>query len=185
MQNPQEQPKKPSLDVPYRAAQGYATCVTVFLHEGFGKRALLGWPGVIAFVIVWAMSFADPVMGGFFWLWCLAFIGQCIDTQKRLTQGKAISSRYQGFPKLAMKLFRCRKENVARTLEIPLVCGLGMALAYLSEALGVFLIGGGVAMGFVRMMDHQAAYQAVQRIADAQVEAEVMNEYVRGERDDF
>ena len=185
MHQQQEQPKKGNINVLYEAARGCALCVTVFLHESFGKRALLGWPGIVAFIIVWALSVADPVMGWFFWLWCAVFVAQCIDTNKRLSKGAKIHSRYQGFPLAAMKLFRCRKENVARTLEIPLVCGVGMASSYLSPTLGAFLIGGGCAMGLVRAIDYQATYKMVQGITDAQVEAEVMSEYVREGRDDF
>jgi hypothetical protein len=54
-----------------------------------------------------------------------------------------------------------------------------------SEVLGVFVIGSGLAMGVMRAIDYQATYAMTQQIHDAQVEAEVMNEYVRGGRDDF
>lgn len=183
-QQQQQQPKKITLNV-LDIPRGYATCVTVFLREGFGKRALLGWPGVVAFVIMWIMSYADPVMQVFFWLWCMAFVFQVLDTSRRITKGEKIHSQYHGFPVMAMKGFRCQKENVAKMLEIPLVCIVGAVSTYLSPTLGAFLIGGGMAMAFVRMIDQQMTYKAVEEITDAGIEAEWMNSYVRGERDDF
>lgn len=188
MPQQQEERQKGNAKGLYLGASGVATCVTPFIHLGGGAEAL-GIPGVIAFLIIFALAAQNVAadtpqygMGLYFAVWLFALVYQRVKTTKLLNAGEKIHSRYQGYPELA-RILKC-KENTGKMLEVPMVILVGMMMEYVSEPVGGLLIGSGIALAVVRAMDYQRNYTMKQQMDDARIENEVMKEYMNG-RDDY
>ena len=189
MQNQQKQPLGPGdhltpqtcTNIVYQLAACHATCFQVFLRKDFGAEAFGKFTGPGAFIMLILAAGADRIMMCYLWVWLIALLLQKARTSTNRQKGIIPHSRYNGFPAVAMKLFRSKTETQARTVE-PVICLVaGIALMQVAETAGMFVAAGFVSTaiveGSIRWIDHRK----VQQMRDGQIDAERMSAMYRGE----
>jgi hypothetical protein len=183
---------KDGVSILYFLSLLMSAAVTPFIRVNFGREAF-GGPGIwgIGFwasilMLLWWIETADPIMQTYFMAWIVCVLCHRLRSFRLASDGREPSSRYRGYPWLAAKLFRCTKENFAKTLEIPLVLCVGLVVkGMVSETLGFFLCCAAGGLGIVRALEARFMYLKVQRARDAQREMAAFTEYYRGERNDW
>jgi hypothetical protein len=169
-QTPSEQiTVRGSFNFLYLLLSGHVTCLTPFLHVGFGSEAL-GINGLAALVVIllYATYTGSTVMVNFLYVWLFMMLVQRIKTGSMRRQGHVIHSRYDGFPHLATRFVK--SEQAARVLEA-FMCGvIGILLMSYDEALGAFIAIGFLSMMFKLAIERRIDEVSVQRMRDAEIE---------------
>ncbi|HVX13858.1 MAG TPA: hypothetical protein VHC22_21930 [Pirellulales bacterium] len=164
-------------------ANAYATCFHVFLRTDFGDEAFGGLTGpgsMVIILLVWG-SDTTGFMLYYFWLWIAFLLLQRMRQGLNRRLGRVAYSRYNGFPKVAKQLFRCKTETQARTIE-PVICLLvGIPLMYYDfEVAGKFITGGAAALWVVETSIRWADNRKVQQLRDAQIQAQRLSAMAKG-----
>lgn len=164
-------------------AYAHSICVTVFLRSGFGSEAFYGFTGPIAFVMVVLAAAEDKtgIMNFYFWAWLFALCFQRMLTIGNKRKGRPIPhSRYNGWPKVAMQLFRCKTETQARTAEPAICLVVGLTLYQVSPVAGAFVLAGVTSLMIVEGAYRWVDQRKAQQMHDAKIEAERMSAMHRG-----
>jgi hypothetical protein len=179
--------RREGMNAVFVLARAYAGAITPFLRTGAGTESP-GLAGVLTFcgLLLLAGTTKSQAMWVFFCVWLFALMCSRARTVKMIRQGAVIHSQYAGWPVVAATLFRVRKENAAKALEIPLVMAVGVLTACtLSELVGGFVFSTAFALALVRAIEYQVNWKNFQRQQDAMIQHRVMQEYWRHGRDDF
>jgi hypothetical protein len=187
---PQQQPMGPGdhltpksgTNFLFMVAYAHSICLTVFLRSGFGSEAFYGFTGPIAFVMIVLAAGEDKtgIMGKYFFAWLFAIAFQRMLTIGNKRRGVIPFSGYNGFPKVAMQLFRCKTETKARTLE-PVIClTVGIGLYQVSQVAGVFVLAGVASLTIIEGSLRRIDQRKVQHMRDARIQAERMSAMYKG-----
>lgn len=165
----------------YTLANCHAVCFQVFLRENFGEEAFGGLIGPGALVMLLLAAGSDPIMFYYLALWLGMLICQRIQMGINRRKGLIPKSNYNGFPKVAMQLFRCKTETQARMIE-PVICLLvGIPLMYYGfEVAGKFISAGAASMWVIETFSRQIDRRKIQQMRDAQIEAERLSAMYKG-----
>ncbi len=108
-----------SFNFLYLAISGHATCLTPFLHSGFGSQAL-GVNGIAALVVIllYAGYSGSVAMVNFLYVWLFMMLLQRIKTGKLLREGCVVHSRYDGFPHFATKFVKSESAVRAGSVHV-------------------------------------------------------------------
>lgn len=175
----QQQQQKPNptandyLGAIYVVCDAYRCLVGPFLRYGQGAEAY-SIKAFIVFVILLTFAAAerDPALWAFLALWIVALIFRRVQSV-RLRKHGVIHSRYAGDPWLAFKVPFVKSDYTARGLIEPVICFLaGIAICPLSVNLGGLLMLGWPAMFIHAAIEKEIHRKRMERMADAQIDAQ-------------
>ena len=158
-----------NANLPLLAIRAWATSIEVFIRGGFGSR-YLGLQAAAVFLlapmycVVKKVTDTDQLL---FWL-CL-YLGMCIVHKQgckvRQKRGIICHSYYDGIPVLRrfMPFLKCSDLTFKRFIEPSLIVGLGALLVPGDEPFGMYVVIGGLCMGF---LSNTCGAQEVARLND-------------------
>jgi hypothetical protein len=157
----------------YLLVGGHSACLWVFLRKNFGFRAF-HVTGIVAIAVMYVYALAAPCreMKLFFPAWLALIVfhrGVSLYRQWRKIDGH---SMYDGFPWLAMLLFRPPGEAIAKAVCEPLLAiAVGALLFYtLSEPLGLFIGSASVSLVIKRVIERGIENAEIQSMRDKEFE---------------
>jgi hypothetical protein len=171
------QPREPSFrtsfNLAYLLASSHATCLTPFLHFGFGSAAFgINFLGAIAIMMLYGSEAPCDAMADFMAVWFVAIVAQRICTACLLRRGWRLHSRYDGYPWLAMRLPWINTELRALAIE-PFLCLLaGELLRPVSPGIGQFVTAGCVSLAVKCGIERQVRLRRLRQMQDAVLEGE-------------
>ena len=158
----------------------HCMCFYPFLRRYFGWQ-FHGIAGFAAFILIFVFGgFAQSEgMLLFLMVWLAVMLVQRIDGVIQRFKGRAVHSRYDGYPQIGMGLCFGRSEFAAKVMEA-LLCGIiGVALMDIDETLGCFVSFGFVSLILKMKLDDWIDGMALQRMQDAQIEQQAMAQRYR------
>jgi hypothetical protein len=165
---------------------GLTACVTPFMRRNCGRE----YPGIAGLIgggiiLLLMGQTRDPAMPVFFWCWLAALVVMRLQSWQVRRRGAVVHSRYGGDSWLIQKLPFVKSPQQARLLEVPLCLLVGALLAPVSEFLGGFIFLCALAMALEAAIEAQRNYVQVTRAQDAQIEMQVFQQRMQGQRQDY
>jgi hypothetical protein len=150
----------------------HAACLVPFLRTRFGVEGI-GISGLLAFVLIllYAELARAPEMIVFFAVWLAALVYQRVQTLRLVWAGWREHSRYTGWPWLAFRLVPgLHRHSTAKLVVEPFVClAVGWLLREWSDALGRFVMLGGLSILLSTAIDLQAVRMRLRQMQDAEL----------------
>jgi hypothetical protein len=155
------------FDPLYNLLTVYAGVVTPLIHSGFGMRGLAPYPFTLILLFGYASFGRCPSLLLTIPVWlALVFF-------RAVTVDKHEHSCYRGFPWFACRVIPfVNNEKKGRIAEAFVVLLAGALLLPWSAPLGVFVIGSGIALYGVLVMEQMEIDARKRSVHDARIEAE-------------
>ena len=158
----------------YLLVGGHVACLWVFMRKHFGVRAF-HVNGLVAIAVMYVYALVAPCvreMRLFFFVWLALLIFHRTVSLYRQWRQIDGHSCYDGFPSLAMALFRPPNEQAAKAFCEPMLAiAAGAWLFYtLSEPLGLFIGSASVSLVIKRVIERGIENAEIQAMKDKEYE---------------
>ncbi|MBC7817330.1 MAG: hypothetical protein IAG10_10615 [Planctomycetaceae bacterium] len=144
-----------NANLPLFVMRSWATSIEVFIRGGFGSR-YLGWQAAAVLLLAPLYCMLKKVHDSDQLLWYLSlYLGMCFlhkqGCKVRQKRGEICHSFYDGVPALRkfFPFLKCSDVTFKRFIEPSLIVGLGALLVPNDEPLGMYVVIGGLCMGFL------------------------------------